>query len=275
MMSFASLFLSQKQINPGFLDYITNGSPATMLWNNPNIILNATKPVLSSLITPTTYNKYSKWLSHYSSLRGHDSLEEILITEDPEEQLPRILFCKLAWINFNCHVLANEGEGDIVDHSFVIIKHSNTHFQLVQGYVSDSSTLNSECMMPPFMGYNADSWKRSGNTFSSIDGFHLPKMIQFLVHLRKFTVSDNFDSAGYYKMFGAQHTDGKSFSIEGSPPPSVMEAESAVTDDILGKVESNYWPSLYHIELKDSSIIGCGSREMAEAVDAMLPKLST
>jgi hypothetical protein len=273
MQAFASLFLDQTQIHAGYLDYVTNGSPSTMFWHNPNILLSVVKSGLSSV--PTHYDFCCKHISHLSSRRGHRDIEKILTTQDSEEQLPRILFCKLAWVDYD----VQSGERTISDHSFTLVKHTNFHFRLVQGYVSSPDAAAS------FAGFDSKSFQQSGNVYSSKDGFHLKEMNCFLKHLQCFSTSVSFDAIGYAHMFGVMHTGGTSSGFGVAPAPvrpavassagvigQPPEGERGRDKDKVVSRQCNYWPSLYHVELMDSSIIGYGSRDMAEAIDVLLAR---
>lgn len=135
------------------------------------------------------------------------------------------------------------------DHKFVIVKHSNDNFQLLQNYIrgSDSSGGSREAL-------SLRAWQASRHPFSSLDGFGRPEVGDFLALLASFADGGSgaaFCPKTHEDMFGVRLNVGKGDGGE----------------------RSEYWPSLSYTELGEEHIKGSGSRCMAHQLeeDCRLP----
>jgi len=137
-------------------------------------------------------------------------------------------------INDEYSNIQTHDNNDIKDHKFTIIKYSNDHYQIVQGYMSQQNLINK--------GYGNADWQRMiDNRYSSCDGFNKDSMNMFLSTLGTFVDNKTvFNTLDHYNMFGMQFEESNG---------------------------NNYWPSLNYCELVDASIIGCGDRCIANAVE--------
>lgn len=241
MKHFASLFLSKKQINPNFLEYCVNGSMMTQFANNPNILMSTLRYSLFDKEEKSPrFDYYSKKISHISSLSGYSKINEIMLANDEDAKLPRILFCSIAWVGGGG---STHCEDNIKDHKFTLIKFSNTRFQMLQGYISFSKSENSHSdSTASFDGFNLRSWQATGHKYAR--GFGREPLTVFLKGLETFATGHNFDKENYYDLFNVHHSNSN--------------------DD------GEFWPSVSHIELTDEFIIGCGERDMSEAIDLII-----
>lgn len=243
--------------------------------SNPNIILHSLQSArkdtkFNSVALEEKYFSVAKTLSTVAATYGFNSLYRKLLKVDHAHDLPRILFCSLAWVSpsgwSNPYLWREESDSlNFRDHKFTIIKHSNNRYQIVQGYLpsrhdrcrsAHTKDFDKNC----FLGYDARSWMMSGHSYSSSDGFDRSKLTEFMSHLHQFASGDKFEPLSYENMFGV-HTDAHRWLGNfGQQTPTVSDADR-------GNVGYTHIPSLFHRELTDNHIIGCGSREMAHEID--------
>ena len=84
----------------------------------------------------------------------------------------------------------------ITDHVFAIIKHTNTHFQMIGGQQededNDSQTLS--------------DLQQSSNEFGKLSGFDLATLANFISRLSLFSSSECHDEKNYQKLFATRAT---------------------------------------------------------------------
>lgn len=267
MRCFAALFLGKQQTNYPQMEYLLNGTAGIQLLNHPNIVMHSfAHQNFNLLFAGHDLNKGFKncaaFVSRQSSQRGFRILQSAINQYDDESVLPRVLFCSLAWVSPEATVMDTLSPRFIIqrslcashfinDHKFTIIKHSNTRFQLLQGHIEQSfecgPNLGTILNIPGLdtLGFGLAEWQRHESMFSSRHGFAAVDMAVFLISLRKFVENEQFDGVDYESMFGVRPSGGHA-----------------------------YWPALSHRELADSSIVGCGERHYADAVEASLVKQS-
>lgn len=178
-------------------------------------------------------------MSHVMSSIGHRALKKSLLRTDAAASLPRVLFVSMVWV----HVCGAPEQEQVADHKFSLVKHSNTHFQLIQGHIPVTDLSD---------GFGQGAWERSGHEFSGSGGFGVPDMERFLDRLQDFGRADTLDTAGYRAMFGVQLGE-----------PARLDLKLG-----LGSTLGRVWTSLYHTELTDDCIIGCGYRDLSEMLEA-------
>jgi hypothetical protein len=264
---FASLFFSKKQIAANHILLYTNAADLTQLWDNLNIILYGIRRrhyghggvqfPMSGFIDGVTR------LFRFRATAKIDELTASLLRDDPPEQLPRVLFCNLTWILL--HDEQNEerliedngtdedGAKFVKDHQWIVIKHANDHFQLVQGYIATSSS-RGHCLAA-FQNLKKEEGPNSNDNnneaffrFSSRHGFNFATMEGFLCELRQFAGCPKFNGLVYQGLFGV----------------FLKESANIAT-----------WPSASFRELDDASIDGYGDRYIANSVAQALPVLNS
>jgi hypothetical protein len=136
----------------------------------------------------------------------------------------------MSWANPSLSTSSSWG-----DHKFVLIKHGNEHYQLVQNY---QGTAAREVL-------NLLAWQASGHEYSSKLGFSKAAMVRFLSSLDLFAQAQGpFSASVHADLFGVRVNPGPGGSV--------------------------YWPSMSHQELDDDSIHGSGSRCMANALESVV-----
>lgn len=261
MGCFAAIFLSRNQLSDHGIRDVISGSNFTQLINNPNILLHS----LKSSICNTTEEKPNNTLcnsftstigssiSRYIAQGNVGKLMDRLFQRQSPEEFPLVMFCSMTWTfpsghgdNSNvCHKGQNFGEDtpiNVGDHVFTIIKHSNSHFQMVQGYLEQqyySSELRVDVSSP---GMNLVDWRKSGSQYSTHRGFSEDIMLSFCESLDRFVRDPRFDSKQHKQMFGVT--------------PKGNDAA--------------YWPSFNFMELCDHHIEGCGERSLIEEMHKVI-----
>jgi hypothetical protein len=286
MMGFASMFLAKQHTTHIQLNSLINGPPLTCLLCNPNILLHSlhtsrSVSVLRDLTAETKYFQWTKTVSRFASMYGYSSIQSKLLESDFPENLPRILFCSLAWISpsgwINPNITTDGDSMNFRDHKFTIIKHSNDRYQVVQGYIKSAhdrkSFRSGDLRTESFIGYDARSWMLSGNDYCSSDGFDRTSMIEFLSHLKAFAEGSTFDPRSYEHMFGV-HVDAHRWLGDFQPNTATADSDGAGDDEQLSEALGyecyQHIPSLYHRELSDNHIVGYGTRDMAHAMEEFL-----
>jgi len=253
MRCFASLFVA-----PHRVEKIIQGSDLSQLVGNPNVLLYAYRThhheqirrflalPASTLTDKATYNHFARRCSRMSSRCGLSSLVGDLMRIDEEAAFPRILFVSLVWVSQDDHknlreVKAGEEQQfyDLSDHKFTLIKHSNEHFQLVQGYMKGSGKESDR------LGLGLKSCQEhTSNAFASQAGFSKRGMKSFLSKLKHFVEDDFFCRDNYHALFGV---------------------------DLLNEgIDRAYWPSVSHTELLDGNIKGGGERTVGDLLESRL-----
>jgi hypothetical protein len=243
---FASLFFSKKQIASNHILLYTNATDIAQFWDNLNIILYGIRrrhyghggvqfPMSCSIEAVTR-------MLRFRATAKIDDLSVSLLRDDSPEQLPRVLFCNLTWILLHEgeHVLEDNGTDEEVskfvkDHQWIVIKHGNDHFQLVQGYIDTASRGHCLAAFQNLKGPTDEALFR----FSSRHGFSPATMESFLRELRQFANLSTFNEILYQGLFGVFH----------------KESANVAT-----------WPSVSFRELNDASIDGYGDRYIANRV---------
>ena len=230
MKCFTSLFLSFQQLESTKVDYIINGSPFFQLISNPNVVFQG-----NTMINNDRFYKYCRFVavSNFKSL-----FNELITQIQFDETLPRIYFCSIVWTNIN--------NNNINDHKFTIIKHSNTSFQLIQGYIADTQS-NFNDSMNQFKSIQIGGG--FGMLLSQQKYHSLTQILQFMCLLQYFLENNKFNSNNYFEMFQVY----MNYSIETN-----------------NNNETNYIPSFSYTELTDSCIIGSGFRPMADSIETFI-----
>jgi len=200
---FASLFLSERQINGGYLHSLLSGGIFNQILNNPNVsipylVLSVSLKLKS--IFDIEVNRKS-WLPTVDlfcrkkcSYNVSSFLGELLKTENPD-LLPKVFFCSTSWLSLEKKIKAAEDLfQEMQDHEFIIVKRvcksgQKYEYQLIQGYMNSESEL----------GYTLFEWQKSGHPFSSIYGFSLTG---FFGHLNKFSANARWDCDNHHSMTG-------------------------------------------------------------------------
>mmetsp|Transcript_12699 Transcript_12699/g.19072 ORF Transcript_12699/g.19072 Transcript_12699/m.19072 type:complete len:132 (+) Transcript_12699:586-981(+) len=127
-----------------------------------------------------------------------------------------------------------------MDHKFTLIKHNNERFQIIQGYVETPQVT---------AGFGLTDWYQMKHIdHSNPAGFNLAVMESVFTKLEHFTSDEFFNAQIYKELFGV----------------SIKEGDGMT-----------YWPSLYHRELLDENIIGCGERDLAHSLDSYINERSS
>lgn len=255
---FAAIFLAKSQLNDMDINNITNGSNLTQFLNNPNILWHGLRRFFCTY-DASVHNdcrritsQIGKSISQFRARSNLTSLQQRLLHQNEVQEFPLVMFCSMTW-TFPRHFLSSnplkstlqaksdtdDNINDIEDHVFTIIKHSNDHFQLVQGYIEKSSLENVEELHSA--GMELRDWQKSASNFSCRRGFSESSMTKFISHLDQFVEDERFDSGNHKDMFGI------------SPE----------------RHHEQYWPSLSFMELADEDIIGCGERELVEHMQTL------
>ena len=176
---------------------------------------------------------FMKWIPRNS----HRLLAKELLRVEKIEQLPRLFICSISYVfphNISGLMPFEQEINALNDHKFIVIKHSNDHFQILQNYIDYSG--NSSSIPRPSM--NLNQWQsHKFNQFSSKSGFNIATMSAFLSYLFSFASESLFSSDNYYEMFGV---------------------------NVAGGVGRNeYWPSVSYREIDDDVVHGNGHRCMA------------
>jgi hypothetical protein len=276
---FAALFFSQHQIASNYITLHTNGSDIVQLWGNWNLVLYGMwkrhlgcRPNNHS--TTVDDYKYSTEMTtrllRWRAASKADDLSAFLLQDDSEEVLPRVVFCNLTWVllldnkdhnnnndNNNAHHDIKDhdtSQEDVKDHQFCIIKHNNDRFQLVQGYIGESSPTTGYCLSAWQNNADCEDEDPPGNglfltqSFSSRHGFQLSEMGTFLDKLHQFATSSTFDAVSYKELFGVFHQESANRAI---------------------------WPSISFRELQDDSIDGYGDRFVANGITRSIQMSTT
>ena len=103
-------------------------------------------------------------------------------------------------------------DGYIGDHEFILIKHGNGHYQIIQGY-KDTVLTNQEIKQQKDKnislgtmcdgqeaGYGLTGWQASGNMYSSLAGFDRSALLSFQGHMNKFATDERWDAENHYAM---------------------------------------------------------------------------
>jgi hypothetical protein len=268
MVCLCSLFVSRHQINSTSLDRIMNGSRLFQLFGNSIVFLyslrlayqrisNEKFTSLHSNHRHLSYNNCVKHIGRLSSTFGISSLSSSLLQYDHEVKLPCVFFCSMIWIFPEDTTIVSppiDNPPPIHDHKFTVIKHSNTRYQILQGYLQQQLPINTSYIHPnesPSLqsatllingGFGLGEWQRSTITpYSTNAGIDRALMEQFLLTLKQFSTNHNFDSKQFQDMFGV---------------------------DLLGG--KPYWPSFVCRALDDESIIGSGGRELADEIERVI-----
>jgi hypothetical protein len=303
---FASLFFSPAQVSNGSISLHTNGAHWRAIVDNPNIVLYGLRKLLWKW--PDVVSETLKTLLHRRAASVCDNLRNSLLHHDSPEILPRVVFVNITWVlsetlmnkldisssmgtNTNnientknikgLHLVedveqqkaeakaAQDDWENVRDHQWSIIKHTNDHYQLVQGYIrsiagnhsnrnahlpwnssakaqdirlgSDRSNFKGGFCLSSWQNqpYNSSIDDKHGRRFASRHGFDGAEMIQFLAKLGHFARDSDFDAGSFKKMFGV-------YSRESSGRP--------------------IWPAISFRELDDESIDGCGERFVVEGI---------
>jgi hypothetical protein len=232
---FASLFFSSKQNSGVNLSNIIDGHPFLVMLSNPNFSFYSFRTTGPKMTTRTKalYDRGASSISRFASSFFLSSFSSEMLSVDIENTLPRVLLCSLTWISIDGEM----EEQQIQDHKFSLIKHDNSRFQIVQGYIA--SQLDDTCL-----GFGLCEWQESGHFYASADGFDKTKMTIFLKSMENFCTNDaTFDSKNYASMFGVQ--------------PKVSEGKK-------------YWPSFSFQEVTDDLIIGHGEKPIADALETTI-----
>lgn len=316
MKHFASLFISTEQINSNVIANMIDGTAMYCYWSNPNIVflsltqsqlyqkLSESQPIISEYFDSAA----TSWC-RFQACRGLISLERELMYNDYEEVLPRIFFCSLAWVTLlrngssknaamtdlaspsilkELDINTDDDEDNLRDHKFTIIKHSNNHFQIVQGYIGDQEILcanaksrleiNNKLQIDkpmPFMGQDLREWQSSDNIYCNRLGFDRETMQGFLVRLKSFASNDSFDPHMYKSMFSVLHLPLQQLSSVVDINNDGVDKSRAVGSLFLHENGKDiYWPSLSFRELTDDYIVGCGHRDVAISLENFI-KLET
>eukprot|EP00746_Dinoflagellata_sp_MGD_P032990 gnl/MRDRNA2_/MRDRNA2_178586_c0_seq1.p1 gnl/MRDRNA2_/MRDRNA2_178586_c0~~gnl/MRDRNA2_/MRDRNA2_178586_c0_seq1.p1 ORF type:complete len:355 (+),score=56.31 gnl/MRDRNA2_/MRDRNA2_178586_c0_seq1:20-1084(+) len=266
----ASLFLSQRQINDDALHQLISGGIFKQIWNNPNLICSFILFKLKHVLKPQT-------LDSEVDVRLHDfrayrldchsrlsaavlpmmrtfcckgafdaitALRTQLLRDEVSQQLPRVFFCHMLWTleaqRQQCQA-ASVWDGIGGDHEMVIIKRLNKsadskhtfEFQLVQGYQSSE--------VEP--GYSVTEWQCSGRRFSMVEGFHASELEILLQLLCKYATNRVWCGDNHYKLCGIRE---------------------------VSYLQEKYLPAFSFRELTDETILGWGERPLSDHLMAKL-----
>lgn len=190
MRCWASVFLSDEQINRNELFHIVAGGVWAQLVANPHVLLAERLPD-----TGLARAFCQKW-----SVHAADDLLRQLMASNDDGLLPRIFFCSMSWSTApdretkgheRCHH----------DHEFALIKHKEAgalspRYQLVQGYHSTGNDA----------GFGLSQWQRSGNVHAALDGFGVGAAYECMLRLRAFGSNETWDDANHRAVFGSGAT---------------------------------------------------------------------
>lgn len=275
--AFVSLFVAKKEINRLSLNEIIDGSALRQLSNHPNLVLHSIlygdEPSYLAHRWKDLFTDISCRLSKWQASSGHSALTAQLLLVEEEQHLPRVFLVSMSWVSILLPQLQPSPPSlplsyPIGDHKYVLIKHTNDCFQLVQNYISNSSDCDSSAFATMLgtlptrrNALTLRAWQDSRHSFSSPQGFNKQTMQSFLSFLGRFSRGGEagFSTSEHEEMFGVRLD-------ECSSSKEIGEGEEA--DGTLP-----YWPSVSFRELDDDCIQGSGSRCMAEQllIDCALP----
>ena len=247
--AFVSLFIRKNEINRVSLNKLIDGSALQQYYNHTNLVMYSFRheskylPAACNSIFSDVSDAFSKWQASYASKQ----LSTQLLLFEECEYFPRIFIVSMSWVLIN-HPCQACSSASIKDHKFVIIKHNNDSFQLVQNYISDYNMAgkNRNAM-------SLRSWQDSQHRYSSRSGFDKAAMLSFLDSLGCFAVSGEtgFCATKHEEMFGVKLLESNEYDA----------------------FPLQYWPSISFMEIDDDCVVGFGSRCMAEQllIDCKLP----
>ena len=233
---FTSLFVARRDMTTGTLDHISNGAPITAFLSHSNIFLYAYG----------ANHRLSKWLSSTASKRQHARLCELLFSRCGRHELPRVFLCSLSIVSPEQGLPDQSDVLDVTsDHKWVIIKHSNSNYQVLQGYIKGAAGVCGAAV--DRRPQSLHQWQSSSNAYSSARGNSRPRMSSFAARLLSFATDEVFDSANYHQLFSARLP--------------LMEGRA-------------YWPSLSFQEIDDGcvGIRGFGDRDLAGYIERRLDR---
>jgi hypothetical protein len=178
-------------------------------------------------------------ICRYIARRNFISLSNQLLGNDDDHLFPRIFFCSLVWTFTESHNVDDQMKNSVGDHKFTLIKHSNQHYQLIQGYIATSYVENGVKFRSK--GLDLHNWRMKGSKYSKIEGFCYEMMRNFLGELCHFVEDNTFNAHRHENMFGVK------------PYGQYLDS----------------WPALSHVELHDQDIFGCGERSYVEYIEKL------
>lgn len=212
---FASLFFSREQIEANHIIRYTNGSEVDQLWDNWNLVIFGYYWRQWGFPATSTCTQMAAQLLRARATQKAFALSAFLLDDNCPKDLPRVIFCNFTWVVLDAKATTSGDVEEIVkDHQWVIIKHSNDHFQLVQGYLN---------------GYCLSRWQEKRQLYASRHGFSSTHMAAFLDRLQHVCRSPLFDAQSYQSLFGVLHQE--SYGKEVWPSLSFRELND---DSIVG-----------------------------------------
>jgi hypothetical protein len=259
MGCFAALFLSNTKLSDTEIRDVISGANITQFMNSPNLLLLSMKSSMckgqQDELCHTVTSSIGSSLSRFVALRNVRKLTELLDRLHTAEEFPIVMFCTMSWafpVIHNTHELLVNPQVDhigmdqagydennkqrIGDHVFTLIKHSNVHFQMVQGYIEQNYYSTDLCSDVHSPSMDLSGWRRTHSAYASHAGFSLQSVQNICVSLNRFANDSYFDSNGHNSIFGVKPQGNRQL----------------------------YWPSFNFIELGDHHIDGCGERSLIE-----------
>ena len=232
---FAALFFSKDQMTKNHHLAYTNGTDLQQLWGNPNLVVYALwRQWPRRRIGSFPKHDVSKVL-RYQATQNTNALSSSLLRIDEPQDLPRVVFCNMSWVLLDELDMEHEDVSlSIKDHQWVIVKHGNNFFQIVQGY---KDTAGRE-------GYCLSKWQANerGQVGSGKWTGTLVELQLFLSKIQSFASSSTFDAPLHSSLFGVNIQDTSSTG-------------------------SSIWPAVSFRDLDDDSIDGHGCRFVANGVE--------
>jgi hypothetical protein len=213
-------------------------------------------------------------LSKWQANSGHSALTTQLLLVEEEQHLPRVFLVSMSWVSILLPHLQPQPPSlplsyPIGDHKYVLIKHNNDCFQLVQNYISNSGDCDSTAFGTERKALTLRAWQESLHPYSSPEGFNKAGMQSFLYILGRFSCggATGFSTSEHEEMFGVR-LDECSANQNHHRKEVEQENKGKEANGVLP-----YWPSVSFRELDDDCIQGSGSRCMAEQllIDCALP----
>lgn len=245
---FTSLFLPEKEITRVGLDAIIDGSAIKQLASHPNLLLHSWVHEAPYHYLPASsrgsLSTASGLVAQLQASSSSSLLSAQLLRHDEDAELPRVFLVSCSWVHLQKHMPTPPT--DPFDHKFVLCKHSNDNFQLLQNYIRSSGGSRDALSLR--------AWQASRHPFCSIDGFNRADLGDFLGLLASFASGGNgaaFCASNHESLFGVRLGAGRG----------------------EGGDRTEFWPSLSYTELGDEHIRGSGSRCMANQLelDCRLP----
>ena len=229
--AFVSLFISEREISRNVLGSLIDGSALNQYYNHSNLMLHDL--LHESPFVPKNFKGQFSIASQSFSKFQASSSQSLLATQlllcESDVKLPRVFLVSMSWV-------MTAKEPNIGDHKFVLIKHTNDNFQLVQNYRADPS-LNRKAM-------NLRDWQKSQHPYSPRGGFDRKSMQLFLEDLLAFSSAGpgGFCTKLHASLFGVK----------------LIDRNAGLR---------SYWPSVSFSELTDDCIHGSGHRCMANQLE--------